>query len=46
MVQIMACSDTDVHPNRRQAIILTNHDPIYWRKYASPNRILLIVPFF
>ena len=28
--------DNDLAPNRRQAIIWTNADPIYWHMYATP----------
>ena len=29
--------DNGLMPNRRQAIILTNADPLHWRIYAAPG---------
>ena len=31
--------DNDLAPNRRQAIIWTNTDPIHWRIYAAQGEM-------
>ena len=43
---IIIGSDDGLAPIRRQAIIWTNGDLIYWRTYASLGSLVLATPFF